>query len=604
MDFNKIKLIIWDLDETLWPGVLSDGTALFSEKNAAVIRDLTDIGIVNSICSKNDEKQVKEYLEQYGLWEYFVFNSINWSAKGERVKQIITEMNLRDENTLFIDDNSLNLSEGKSACPKLMTAGPDIIDSLASFAAEVKSRPGFAPHSRLEQYKLLEQKQNFKAQAGSNEEFLRSCNIHVDIEYDCENHIDRIAELVLRSNQLNFTKVRSSADEIKALVEDASVKTGYVHVSDRFGDYGIVGFFALKDNVLIHFVFSCRTLNMGVEQYVYHTLKCPKVTVVGQVASTLSGGGTPDWINSSDSAGVTEQTNFENTKILFKGPCDMGQIFSFIKESKNIVTEFNYVNDPGVLSEGGNHTAHIIQSLTLSKQEKDRLATVLPFGDGKMYETRFFDPSIGIIVYSLFTDPNLGLYRDKNTGTVVAFGEWTYDLTDESIWDKFINAEVFVANCKFNRENLKYIKDNYEFLGRLTPQQIVDNLEIIYDHLPSTTALILNLGNEVEYEKETSPAYIGRHLYNRELNKLVREWAKDKDKVYLLDVSQYIKSQDDFTNGINHFQKQVYYYLSKDISDIVASVSPARLKKANPNIKRLRRLPQYIVRKMKKFMQK
>lgn len=290
MDFSKIKLIIWDLDETFWHGILSDNTAVFIDENGQLIRELTEIGIVNSICSKNDEKQVKSYLTEHGLWDYFVFNSINWSPKGERIKQIISTMGLRDANTLFIDDNALNLSEAKSVCPKLMTASPDIISDLAEFVNQIKSQPDFQPHSRLEQYKILEQKRDFKAASGSNKEFLRNCNIQVDIAYDCENHIDRIAELVLRSNQLNFTKVRSSADEIEALIEDPSVKTGYVHVSDRFGDYGIVGFFVLRDKKLEHFVFSCRTLNMGVEQYVYHTLNCPEITIVGEVASTLAGG--------------------------------------------------------------------------------------------------------------------------------------------------------------------------------------------------------------------------------------------------------------------------------------------------------------------------
>lgn len=291
MDYSKIKLVIWDLDETLYDGVLSDDTAVFSDENGRLVRDLTDIGIVNAICSKNDETRVKEFLSEHGLWDFFVFNSINWTPKGERVRQIISEMALRDENVLFLDDNALNRNEAKVCCPNLMTAGPDAIPGLRGYVRDVMAAPDFKPHSRLAQYRILEEKRDFKAVAGSNEAFLRESDIRVVIAYDCENHIDRIHELILRTNQLNFTKVRCGRDELLALIRDPEVKTGYVRVSDRFGDYGIVGFFAVKDGTLVHFAFSCRTLNMGVEQYVYHMLDCPKLTVVGDVASDIRGGG-------------------------------------------------------------------------------------------------------------------------------------------------------------------------------------------------------------------------------------------------------------------------------------------------------------------------
>ena len=61
--FDKIKLVIWDLDETFWKGTFSEGTVEIPDFNRCLIAMLTDIGIVNSICSKNDEKQVMNYLK-------------------------------------------------------------------------------------------------------------------------------------------------------------------------------------------------------------------------------------------------------------------------------------------------------------------------------------------------------------------------------------------------------------------------------------------------------------------------------------------------------------------------------------------------------------
>ena len=95
------KLVIWDLDETFWEGTLSDegGIKEISE-NIEIVKVLTDIGIVNSICSKNDRKNVEEILQNIGMGDYFVFNSINWESKGERVKTIISDTGLREQHII------------------------------------------------------------------------------------------------------------------------------------------------------------------------------------------------------------------------------------------------------------------------------------------------------------------------------------------------------------------------------------------------------------------------------------------------------------------------------------------------------------------------
>lgn len=568
MDFSKIKLIIWDLDETFWTGVLSDGTAEFDNSNAKLIKNATDAGVINAICSKNDESDVERYMKEHGIWDLFVFNSINWSPKGDRVRQIISEMNLRDVNVLFIDDNHLNLQEVKEYCPNITCESPAIIPALSEYFDKADKKD--LSHARLNQYKVLEKKKEFKASVGSNEEFLYNCNIHVNIHTDCANQLDRIYDLIQRSNQLNFTKIRSTEAELTELFVDSSVQCGYVDVNDKFGDYGIVGFYALKDDSLIHFVFSCRTLNMGIEQYVYNYLDRPSLTIVGEVASSLDGD-TPKWINHCKNTVSEDKHNVVNTKVLLKGPCDLAAIFSFINESRNFVKEFVYINNKGVSVESGNHTTHIVESVTLDKATKDRLINSLPFGDEGMFQTALFDDDLGAVFLSMFTDPNLGLYKEKSSGAIVAFGEWTNDLTDEALWDKFINRELFDANCNFTQEQLMFIKDNFDFLGRITPEQIVENLDFIHSHIDSKTKLILNLGSEIEHKDNTQPAYDSRHLYNIELNKLIKEWKKDKANVYTVEVTKHINSQDDYTNNINHFVKPVYYKLALELVDILGN---------------------------------
>lgn len=118
----KVKLIIWDLDDTLWEGTLAEGDQLqLSSFRGNLIRALNTHGIVNAICSKNDYEMAKKRLIELELWAEFVFPKISFSPKGPIVKQILDEMHLRPENTLFIDDNNMNLREVEHYVPGITT---------------------------------------------------------------------------------------------------------------------------------------------------------------------------------------------------------------------------------------------------------------------------------------------------------------------------------------------------------------------------------------------------------------------------------------------------------------------------------------------------
>jgi len=106
IDFNTIKLIIWDLDDTFWKGTISEGAICLVDQNILLLKAATDCGVMNSICSKNHFNVCKDELEQAGLLEYFIFPSIDWTPKGVRVKRIIEQCQLRAGNVLYLDHNS------------------------------------------------------------------------------------------------------------------------------------------------------------------------------------------------------------------------------------------------------------------------------------------------------------------------------------------------------------------------------------------------------------------------------------------------------------------------------------------------------------------
>ena len=281
VNLNNIKLIIWDLDNILWDGVLEESEIKIRTEVTDFILKSVNRGIMHSVCSKNDFEKVRTTFYKLGLeniWNCFLFPSVNQFPKGERIKEIISSMQLRDENTLFIDDNSFNLNEAKFYCPKIMTAMPENVTKMAEELYLVNDYD--FEHTRLKQYKILEKK-SAALKNSSNEDFLRDSGIKICIKTDCLENIERIKKLILRTNQLNFTKFRD--ENIEETIKNNNA--AYIIAEDKFGNYGICGFYVIDKNTnkLIHFLFSCRIMNMGIEQFVYSYLGKPDIEIQGDI---------------------------------------------------------------------------------------------------------------------------------------------------------------------------------------------------------------------------------------------------------------------------------------------------------------------------------
>ena len=278
----KVKLIIWDLDDTLWEGTLAEeDDLLLHEFRASVIRQFNKHGIVNAICSKNEHSLAKSQLQRMNLWDEFVFPKISFSPKGQIVKQILEEMHLRPENTIFIDDNNMNLREVEHYVPGIHTL--DALDGKTdAVLAEILEKNKHINKSRLEEYRILEAKVAKSADFSDNNEFLASCNIRLCRVFGIHNlpHANRIEELINRTNQLNYTMNRVEHGSIALEIADNALNESWsLFAWDDFGDYGLIGFAMVRNNELIHFLFSCRTMNMGIEGHVMHMLsnKFPKI---------------------------------------------------------------------------------------------------------------------------------------------------------------------------------------------------------------------------------------------------------------------------------------------------------------------------------------
>lgn len=268
----KVKCVVWDLDETLWKGILVDdgpGAIVPRPEAIAFVQELDKRGIMQSVASKNDHNAACEVLSKFGLRDYFLYPCINWGPKSAGIRQIANELNLGLDSFAFIDDSPNERSEVKYAIPELRVYAETEISVLLD-------RPEFevqvTPESRCRRELYLQEsrrKQMAAAYFGENESFLRSCDLHASVFTPREpTAIERCLELLHRSNQLNLTTNRYTVEEFHCLLANPLVLSVATSCQDKFGDYGIVGFasITLEDRPLLtDFVFSCRVAKKKVE---------------------------------------------------------------------------------------------------------------------------------------------------------------------------------------------------------------------------------------------------------------------------------------------------------------------------------------------------
>ena len=594
MDLSEpIRLIVWDLDETFWKGTLSEGgIEAFVAENHELVPALARRGIMNSICSKNDAETVRAVLEQHGLWEYFIFPSIDWTPKGARVAAMVEAIGLRPPTVMFIDDNANNRGEVAAAVPGIVVADEMFIPQIAGHPMfRGKDDAGL---TRLAQYKLLEQKKRDEVAApGSNTEFLRSCAIKVTIEHDLDRHIDRVVELINRTNQLNFTKQRLPDDPEAARAagrEQLSYfghQAGLVRVSDRYGDYGYVGFYlkTLDEGTaagsLKHFCFSCRTLGMGIEQWVYQTLGRPWLTVVGEVLSDVFDAPPVDWVNQAGSTGETGHRLRSFTEIRMRGGCEISALAHYFKVAGPVtVVETNFPRDMLVIKL--DTAASLVNAVAGGDASRAALAR-LDYPPESL-SSAFLAPVSGptLLVLNLWGELHVPAHRHKAAGfhahvVLDGFMGWEHghtggDIgawTDEEIAAQAQSRGLDPAQHARVAALAQELRRDYVFTGPVLEAAVKANLRAIADRIPrgATLALVLPACGNADGT--------ANHR-NTEWSRWCREELGSRPNVLLIDIDRSIHSASEhIPNMGDHFDRIVYYRVAEDIMGQVTALAEA-----------------------------
>lgn len=271
------KVVVWDLDNTLWDGTLAeDGIAGLTLRAPVVdtIRELDRRGILNSIASKNDAPAAREALEHFGIDDLFLAPQIGWGPKSEGVRAIAAALDLGLDTFLFVDDQAFERAQVQAALPAVeVLAESEAVGLVNSPRCDLPVTAEGARRRQMYQEEGLRQRA-FDAQQYDYAAFVASCDIRLRIAPLGPGNAERMFELSQRTNQLNFRGSRYTREDVSRLAADRD-RTGLVLAcSDRFGDYGVIGFLELDlaTATVRDFFMSCRVQRKFVEHALFQHL--------------------------------------------------------------------------------------------------------------------------------------------------------------------------------------------------------------------------------------------------------------------------------------------------------------------------------------------
>lgn len=275
---NKVKCVAWDLDNTLWKGVIGDDGSEGVEVVPEVIdliRELDGRGIIQTAVSKNEHETAWAKIVELGLDEYFLYPAINWDPKSVNLSRIADELNINVNTFALIDDSEFERGEVSAALPQVRVYSEKVISSLLSLEEFDVPVTKDTARRRLTYIEEIKRKTVYKKWSGDLDDFLRDCFIELNIRaLETQSQVDRCLELLHRSNQFNLSGKRYSAEQFDALLASPDFDSYALNVKDRYGDYGIVGFVSVENRkeviMLTDFVMSCRVARKKIENAFFY----------------------------------------------------------------------------------------------------------------------------------------------------------------------------------------------------------------------------------------------------------------------------------------------------------------------------------------------
>jgi FkbH-like protein len=285
------KLVIVDLDNTLWNGVVGDlgwenlglgghdylGEAFLDFQSA--LKSLRNRGILLAIASKNEENVALEALSKHPEMvlrpDDFSAWRIDWNDKAANIAELVAELNLGLQSAVFIDDNPVERARVREALPEVYV--PEWPDDKTLFASKLRELNCFdsayvtaEDASRHQMYATDKQRELLRKRVSSPEDWLLSLETEVAIEELSDANCPRVVQLLNKTNQMNLTTRRLAEGELRAWLRQEHRRLWAFRVKDKFGDSGLTGILSLEIEsggaLITDFVLSCRVMGRNVER--------------------------------------------------------------------------------------------------------------------------------------------------------------------------------------------------------------------------------------------------------------------------------------------------------------------------------------------------
>jgi FkbH-like protein len=276
----KKKVIVCDLDNTLWDGVIGEGSVTHFHARQRALKALKSKGVLLAINSKNDPANV--YWREGTLSdEDFVCSAISWEPKVHGMQRIQTDLNLKIKDYIFIDDRADERELMGQVYPEMLCL--DATDEhtwkrMELWADLLDDDPDM---DRTLMYKQREIRKAFVQEDVSSPEeratLYRSLELRLTILTANPGDLKRVAELINRTNQFNLEGSRTTVREVTQWHESADHVILLGQSADRFGDMGTtcvaIAECGPTEMRILPFVLSCRVFGFGIEFGVMNHLR-------------------------------------------------------------------------------------------------------------------------------------------------------------------------------------------------------------------------------------------------------------------------------------------------------------------------------------------
>jgi FkbH-like protein len=284
------KCLVIDLDNTVWGGVVGDDGVeqLVLDGSAAgeaylalqdQLLDLRRAGVLLAVCSKNEDVWARApFLERddmrLGLDDFAAFVA-NWEPKTKNLETIATQLDLGLDSLVFLDDNPAERALVRDLMPEVDVI--ELPDDPSRFPRALAQYRGFEPAtrtaedgSRTEHYRGRAAAFELQQRSHTVEEFLTNLSMVAEIRPFDAMTLDRVAQLVNKTNQWNLTTRRHPVEVLERWADDPDAVTMSLRLHDRYTDHGIVAVaIAFESDRALDvdtFLMSCRVIGRTVEQ--------------------------------------------------------------------------------------------------------------------------------------------------------------------------------------------------------------------------------------------------------------------------------------------------------------------------------------------------